>query len=144
MFGHPGKKLIFMGGEFAQWDEWKDAASLDWHLHRRGCRTAGVQRLVARLQPALPRNCPRSTSSTRSGEGFEWIEYDDARNAVLRVGALGARAGEPRGRRRATTPVVRLDGYRIGVPQAGTYRELLNTDAGHLRRRQRRELGPRP
>jgi 1,4-alpha-glucan branching enzyme len=127
MFGHPGKKLIFAGGEFAQRDEWKAEASLDWHL-TQWLPHSGMQRLIGDCN-RLYRELPALHARDASSEGFEWIQYDDARNAVCAWVRWDAR--------RASHAVVacnysgvRLDGYRIGVPQAGTYRELLNTDSG--------------
>jgi 1,4-alpha-glucan branching enzyme len=126
MFGHPGKKLIFAGGEFAQWDEWKDESSLDWHL-TQWLPHHGMQRLIGDCN-RLYRELPALYARDASGEGFDWIQYDDARNAVCAWVRYDAQ--------RASHAVVvcnysgvRLEAYRIGVPHAGTYRELLNTDA---------------
>jgi 1,4-alpha-glucan branching enzyme len=125
--GHPGKKLLFAGCEFAQRDEWKADTSLDWHL-TQWLPHSGVQRLVGDCN-RLYRELPALHARDATADGFEWIQYDDERNAVcawLRYDA-----------KRASHAVVvcnysgiRLDGYRIGVPHAGTYRELINTDAG--------------
>jgi 1,4-alpha-glucan branching enzyme len=126
MFGHPGKKLLFGGGEFAQRDEWKDESSLDWHL-TQWLPHYGMQRLIGDCN-RLYRELPALYARDASGDGFEWIQYDDMRNAVCAWVRYDAQ--------RTSHAVVvcnysgvRLDGYRIGVPQAGTYRELLNTDA---------------
>jgi 1,4-alpha-glucan branching enzyme len=127
MFGHPGKKLIFAGGEFAQWAEWKDESSLDWHL-TQWLPHSGVQRLIGDCN-RLYRDLPALHARDASGEGFEWIAYDDARNAVCAWVRYDAQ-------RMSHAVVVcnysgvRLDNFRIGVPHAGTYRELLNTDSG--------------
>jgi 1,4-alpha-glucan branching enzyme len=127
MFGHPGKKMIFAGGEFAQRDEWKDEASLDWHL-TQWLPHSGMQRLIGDCN-RLYRELPALHERDAAADGFEWIQYEDVRDAVY----AWVRWDAPR----ANHVVVvcnfsgaRLDGYRIGVPQAGTYRELLNTDAG--------------
>ncbi|MBX6313622.1 MAG: 1,4-alpha-glucan branching protein GlgB [Isosphaeraceae bacterium] len=126
MWGHPGKKLLFMGGEFAQWREWKHDESLDWHLlqwesHR------GVQRLITDLN-ALYRAEPALHEVDFEWTGFEWLELHDWENSVL---AFLRRAKAP-GHEIVVvcnfTPVVRYD-YRVGVPAGGFYRELLNTDA---------------
>jgi 1,4-alpha-glucan branching enzyme len=125
MWAHPGKKLIFAGGEFAQRGEWRAEASLDWHLLHG--RHRGVQLLVkdlnrlGRAHGALhERDCEPS--------GFEWIAYDDARSGVVSfIRWDAARAGH----------VVcvcnfsgaRHDDYLLGVPRSGSYSELLNTDA---------------
>ncbi len=127
MFGHPGKKLIFAGGELAQWEEWKDAGSLAWDL-TQWLPHHGMQRLLGDCN-RLYRELPALHARDASGEGFEWIQYDDTRSAVCAWVRYDAQ--------RATHAVVvcnysgvRLDRFRIGVPHAGTYRELLNTDAG--------------
>ena len=125
MWAHPGKKLLFMGQEFAQGREWNFDAGLDWWSlsiawHR------GVQLLV--------RDCNRSYAAERAlherdceGEGFRWLVVDDADNSVfawLRFGVDGAR---PVAVVANFTPVPRA-GYRIGLPHAGRWREILNTD----------------
>jgi 1,4-alpha-glucan branching enzyme len=126
MFGHPGKKLLFAGGEFAQWNEWRDDASLDWHL-TQWLRHSGVQRLVGDCN-RLYRDLPALHERDADPAGFEWIQFDDRRNAVCAWIRFDAT-------RRNHVVVacnfsgVRLDGYRLGVPQAGTYREILNSDA---------------
>ncbi|MEF7613468.1 1,4-alpha-glucan branching protein GlgB [Aquincola sp. MAHUQ-54] len=125
MFGHPGKKLLFMGCEFAQEREWNHDASLDWHLlddpmHR------GVQSLVRDLN-ALYRRTPALHQRDFTPDGFEWLSHDDAHHSVLAFARRGAD-----GRFIVVvcnlTPVVR-EGWRIGVPEPGHYREVLNTDA---------------
>jgi 1,4-alpha-glucan branching enzyme len=126
MFAHPGKKLIFAGGEFGQHDEWRSSTSLDWHLtawppHR------GLQRLIGDLN-RLYRERTALYERDATGEGFEWILHDDRQNAVIAWVRYDAQ--------RASHVVVvanfsgvRIDGYHVGVPQAGTYHEILNTDA---------------
>jgi 1,4-alpha-glucan branching enzyme len=126
MFGHPGKKLLFAGGEIAQWREWNSESSLDWHLTQWPAHS-GMQRLVADCN-RLYRELPALHERDATGDGFAWIQYDDSRNAVcawIRYDAT--RYGH------AIVVCnysgVRLDHYRIGVPHAGTFREVLNTDA---------------
>jgi 1,4-alpha-glucan branching enzyme len=125
MFGHPGKKLLFMGCEFAQVAEWNHDQSLDWHLldeplHR------GMQSLVRDLNK-LYANTPALYQRDFTPDGFEWLDHHDAQHSVLSF------------LRRANdggfiivvcnlTPTVR-PGWRIGVPEPGRYREVLNTDA---------------
>jgi 1,4-alpha-glucan branching enzyme len=126
MFAHPGKKLLFMGGEFGQEREWNHDSSLDWHLladplHR------GMQSLVRDLNGAY-RDLPALHEGDCEAFGFEWIEAGDADNSVFAF-IRRARGGE----RQVVvvsnfTPIVR-QGYRIGVPGPGRYRERLNTDA---------------
>ena len=124
MWGHPGKKLLFMGCEFAQQREWNADASLDWHLTDQPLH-GGVQRLVRDLNTVL-RAYPALHQVDFDARGFEWIAHDDSANSVL---AFARRADD--GRRVLVicnfTPVVR-HGYRIGAPQPGRYRELINTD----------------
>ncbi len=127
MYAHPGKKLLFAGGEFGQWNEWRFNASLDWHL-THWHRHSGLQRLVGDAN-RLYREHPALHARDAEPEGFAWIQFDDARNGVcawLRYDE--AHAGH-------VVVVcnysgVSLSGYRVGVPQAGTYREIFNTDAG--------------
>ena len=125
MWTHPGKKLLFMGGEFAQGAEWNHNHSLDWHLLDIHCHS-GVQRLVQDLNH-LYRNNPALYQHDCNPQGFEWIEADDNHNSVFAF----VRKGEhcpPLVVVINMTPVLR-EAYRIGVPAPGYYRELLNTDA---------------
>ena len=125
MWAHPGKKLIFQGGEFGQWDEWRYNQSLDWHLTQFPLH-GGLSRLVQHLN-RIYKEYPAFYDLDDTHEGFEWIDFHDADNSVvafLRKSSDGqilvfAMNG---------TPVVR-SGYRIGVPLGGYYREILNTDA---------------
>ncbi|HLB33474.1 MAG TPA: 1,4-alpha-glucan branching protein GlgB [Chthoniobacterales bacterium] len=133
MWGHPGKKLIFQGGEFAQRDEWNHDHSLDWHL--LGCDShRGVQKLVQRLNH-IYRSEPALWLLDDRPEGFEWIDFHDSENSVwsfLRRTLSPLVASEaPRGSDLIVivnaTPVVRYH-YRIGVPVAGLYEIILNSD----------------
>ena len=125
MWAHPGKKLLFAGGEFAQRGEWRAQASLDWHVVHGP--HAGVQLLVKDVN-ALTRRLPALHERDMEPAGFEWIAYDDAQSAVVAfVRWDAARDGHVvcvcnfSGARR--------DGYRVGVPRRTTYTEVLNTDA---------------
>jgi 1,4-alpha-glucan branching enzyme len=128
MYAQPGKKLLFMGGEFGQRREWNHDTQLDWDLAGEDGESghAGLQRLVAALnrlhaaEPALHQlDCDAA--------GFEWIDPDDAEHGVLsflrnaangdRIAAVFNLTPEPR------------QGYRLGVPRSGFWRELLNTDS---------------
>ncbi len=125
MWGHPGKKLLFMGCEFAQQREWNADASLDWHLLDHPLHS-GVQRLVRDLN-AVQRAYPALHECDFVARGFEWIAHDDRENSVLSF----VRRAENGDRVLVLcnfTPVVR-HAYRVGVPAAGSYRELINTDA---------------
>jgi 1,4-alpha-glucan branching enzyme len=125
MWAHPGKKLLFMGQEFAQGAEWNHSQSLDWHQldiaeHR------GVQRLVRDLNriyretPALHVNDPRP-------DGFAWIESNDAEAGVYAWVRKGRDGDRPVVAVINMTPIERK--YRLGLPHAGRWREILNTDA---------------
>ncbi|MES3020940.1 MAG: 1,4-alpha-glucan branching protein GlgB [Pseudomonadota bacterium] len=124
MWGHPGKKLLFMGCEFAQAKEWNADASLDWHLLDDPAH-AGVQRLVRDLNNVL-RAYPALHQVDFEQRGFEWISHEDRENSVL---SFVRRADDGSCVLVVCnfTPVCR-PGYRIGVPAAGRYRELINTD----------------
>ncbi|MFM7507613.1 MAG: 1,4-alpha-glucan branching protein GlgB [Rubrivivax sp.] len=127
MWAHPGKKLLFMGGEFAQGREWNHDASLDWHqLHDD--RHAGVQRLVRDLNHLL-RASPALHTQDFTPAGFEWIAHDDARRSLLAFVRHG-RGGEQVLVVCNFAPVVH-QGLRFGVPAAGRWVERLNTDSRH-------------
>ncbi|NLZ41827.1 MAG: 1,4-alpha-glucan branching protein GlgB, partial [Comamonadaceae bacterium] len=127
MWGHPGKKLLFMGGEFAQEREWNHEHSLDWHLLEQP-EHAGVQRLVRDLN-ALYRTTPALHEQDFDAAGFEWIDHDDARRSLLsfvrraRDGALVLVVCN-------FAPVVH-HGLRLGVPAPGRWVERINTDSVH-------------
>ena len=132
MWAHPGKKLLFMGGEFAQSHEFSEARSLDWHLLEQP-KHAQVLRLVSDLN-AIYQRTPALFSADVDPEGFRWIDANDSEQSIasfLRFPQRGKSDGAPRTFVVCVmnaTPVVR-HGYRIGVPCTGTYREILNTDA---------------
>jgi 1,4-alpha-glucan branching enzyme len=126
-YAHPGKKLLFMGSEFAQRSEFTEAGSLDWHLaefapHR------GVQKLVADLNRLYARE-PALHQVEFDWMGFQWIDCNDADNSVLSFLRRGRDPGDLMVVIVNATPVVRGD-YRIGVPEPGFYQEVLNTDSG--------------
>lgn len=126
MYGHPGKKLLFMGDEIAQWKEWHHDESLEWHLLQYRDHQ-GILQLVGDLN-ALYRAEPALHEIDFEWQGFEWLELHDWENSVL---AFLRRAKDPNDSVVVVcnfTPVVR-EGYRIGVPSGGYYREILNTDA---------------
>ena len=125
MWGYPGKKLLFMGGEFAQYREWNANGSLDWDLLRYPSH-AGVQRLVRDLN-TIYRDFPALSRLDYDPAGFEWIIHDDADASVfsfMRCDGDGQFVVVISN----FTPVPRY-GYRIGVPEPGWYREIINTDA---------------
>ncbi len=127
MYGHPGKKLLFMGGEFGQTREWYHEESLDWHLLGMGPYHAGLQRLCQDLNH-LYRREPAMHQVDFESTGFEWIDCSDWEGSIV---SFVRRARDPEEFLVFVsnfTPVVR-HGYRIGAPRGGVYRELLNTDA---------------
>jgi 1,4-alpha-glucan branching enzyme len=128
MWAHPGKKLLFMGCEFAQWNEWNAEVSLDWHLLDQPAH-AGMQRLVRRLNQLL-RSEPALYQLDTQQAGFEWISHDDAAHSLL-VFQRRDRAGRAVVVICNLTPVVR-HGWRIGVPAEGAWHEVLNTDAAEF------------
>ncbi|MFC4161312.1 1,4-alpha-glucan branching protein GlgB [Chitinimonas lacunae] len=125
MWTHPGKKLLFMGGEFAQWREWDHDGALDWQLLDEPAHL-GMQRWVRDLN-RLYRSEPALHALDADPAGFEWMAWDDHHNSVL---SFVRHDGH--GRMALVlcnfTPEVRRD-YRVGVPAAGYWREVLNSDA---------------
>jgi 1,4-alpha-glucan branching enzyme len=127
MYAHPGKKLLFMGDEFAQWREWNHDRSLDWHLLQDPAH-AGIRRYVQDLnrhyqaEPAL-HLCDFDPS------GFRWIDCHDNENSVVSAVRYAPNRREFLVTVFNFTPVPRPE-YRIGVPEAGSYAELLNSDSG--------------
>ena len=125
MWAHPGKKLLFMGGEFGQLQEWGHARSLDWHL-LQDHRHAGLRRLVQHLN-WLYTHEPAFYEIDDSYEGYEWIDFNDSDNSVVSF-IRKSSGGDVLVFVVNATPVVR-ENYRVGVPGAGVYQEILNTDA---------------
>ncbi len=126
MFGHPGKKLLFMGSEFAQWDEWTEAKSLDWHLLQWEPHK-GVQNLVKDLNK-LYRNEPALYEVDSKWEGFEWIDLSDADNSLLSFIRKGKNPEDYLVFILNFTPAYH-NVYRFGVPEARKYEVILNSDS---------------
>jgi 1,4-alpha-glucan branching enzyme len=126
MWTHPGKKLLFMGGEIAQWREWNHDVSLDWHLADYPLH-AGVQQWVRDLNATL-RRTPALHEVDFEGSGFAWVDCTDAENSVLAFLRHPRAGGRPLLVALNLTPVPR-ERYRLGVPHAGRWREVLNSDA---------------
>jgi 1,4-alpha-glucan branching enzyme len=124
MYGQPGKKLLFMGGEFGQWKEWNHDSSLDWQLLQHP-KHDGLRRLVQHLNYTY-KSEPALWQQDDSYEGFEWIDFHDADNSVVSF-LRKSREGETVVFIVNATPMVRYD-YQLGVPHAGFYREIINTD----------------
>ncbi len=129
MWAHPGKKLLFMGCEFAQGREWNFDTSLDWHL-LEGLDNwhNGVQRLVRDLNHCYRQQAPLYERDYRP-DGFEWLVVDDHDNSVFAFARYDSQGNELIAISNFT-PVPRYR-YRIGLSRAGDYREILNTDSHH-------------
>jgi 1,4-alpha-glucan branching enzyme len=125
-YAHPGKKLLFMGQEFAQRHEWTEKHSLDWHLLQYDSHR-GVQHLVSDLNHLYYAE-PALHEVDFDWPGFEWIDANDGDNSVLSFIRRGRKPGDFLVVVLNATPVVRQK-YRIGVPEPGMYREVLNSDA---------------
>jgi 1,4-alpha-glucan branching enzyme len=126
MFGHPGKKLLFMGNEFGQWSEWNHDASLEWHLLAYPYHS-GLQRWVRDLN-TFYRSEPALFELDSDPAGFEWIDCNDNQRSLVSL----LRHGKDRRRHVVFvcnfTPVPRQN-YRVGVPVGGSWREALNSNA---------------
>ncbi|HEX5216874.1 MAG TPA: 1,4-alpha-glucan branching enzyme, partial [Vicinamibacterales bacterium] len=127
MYLHPGKKLLFMGSEFGVWKEWNHDASLEWDLLRQPVH-AGLQRFMRDLNALYARE-PALHEVDFESSGFEWIDCNDHEASVISLIRRGRAASDWIIGALNWTPIIRRD-YRIGVPEPGFYRELLNTDAG--------------
>ena len=127
MYGHPGKKLLFMGGEFGQTREWSHDRSLDWHLLDAGPFHLGLQRLVRDLNGVYRRERALHEVDFEPA-GFEWVDCNDWQSSVVAFLRRGRDPGDVVLVVSNFTPVVRSD-YRVGVPRPGRWRELVNTDA---------------
>jgi 1,4-alpha-glucan branching enzyme len=125
MYGHPGKKLLFMGCEFGQVHEWNHDGELEWELLQLP-RHDGLRRLVQHLNYIYKAE-PALWELDDTYEGFEWIDFHDADNSVVAF-MRRSRDGDVMVFAVNATPLVR-QGYRLGVPDAGFYREIINTDA---------------
>ncbi|MFO1039890.1 MAG: 1,4-alpha-glucan branching protein GlgB [Geminicoccaceae bacterium] len=128
MWTYPGKKLLFMGGEFGQWREWNHDVSLDWHLLDHGPYHQGLHRLIRDLN-RLYRSRVALHEQDNEGGGFEWIDCTDIEKSVIAFVRWGRTPGAHTITVCNFTPVPRY-AYRVGVPGQGWYRECLNSDAG--------------
>jgi 1,4-alpha-glucan branching enzyme len=126
MYGHPGKKLLFMGGEFGQWNEWYHETSLDWHLLEYDTHK-GLQRWVIDINRLL-KSEPALYRKDFSNDGFEWLDLHDWGSSTI---SFLRKSGDPSDTVLVAcnfTPVPR-ENYRVGVPGDGFWEELLNSDA---------------
>lgn len=128
MSAHPGKKLLFMGGEFGQWDEWYHARSLDWHLLESPSHQ-GLLRLTRDLN-RLVLSEPALHEVDFHYSGFEWVDFSDWEQSVVSFLRKAKDADDFLVFVFNFTPV-RRDGYRVGVPAPGYYQEILNTDSSY-------------
>lgn len=127
MMGHPGKKLLFMGGEFAQYSEWSEARSLDWHLLQYADHQE-MQAYVKELNHLYTEE-PAFWAEDFDPNGFQWIECDDAESSIV---SFVRRSKEKELVFLCNfTPVVH-HGFSLGVPQEGVYHERLNSDAARF------------
>ncbi len=131
MWGHPGKKLLFMGAEFGQWSEWNYKESLDWHLLSPPGDERHAQ-LLAYLRDLNHFYTRESALSELDADpaGFSWIDPHDSDNSVISFQRRGKKEEDTLVFISNFTPVVRHQ-YRLGVPFAGVYAEVLNSDAAH-------------
>jgi 1,4-alpha-glucan branching enzyme len=126
MFGHPGKKLLFMGNEFGQWSEWNHDSSLEWHLLKEPFH-AGQKRWVRDLN-TLYRGQPLLHQMDSNSAGFEWVDCTDFQRSIV---SFLRRGRDPNDQLLFVcnfTPVVR-ENYRVGVPLQCYWKEILNSDA---------------
>lgn len=126
MFTQPGKKLLFMGDEIGQWNEWNHETSLDWHLLQYRPHS-GLQKLVQDLA-RLYRNEPALYEMDFESKGFEWIDCNDSLHSVVSYLRRGRSTGDIILIVCNFTPAPHI-GYRIGVPHGGYWQEVLNSDA---------------
>ena len=126
MFAQPGKKLLFMGGEFGQWDEWYHERSLDWHLLAFPPHS-GLQSWVRDLN-RFYRNEPALYEVDSDPSGFEWIDCNDSDQSTVSLLRRGRSSGAEVVVVSNFTPLPRFN-YLVGVPRGGFWKEVLNSDA---------------
>ena len=126
MYTHPGTKLLFQGGEFGQTSEWNFQTSLDWHLLQYDVHK-GAQSLVKDLNKLYKKE-PAMYQKQFSHEGFEWIDHGDHQNSVMTYIRKGENEKDNVIVVLNLTPIPR-ENYRIGIPKAGTLKEIFNSDA---------------
>ena len=126
MWAHPGKKLLFMGGEFGQWREWNETESLDWHLVEKPLH-AGVQSLVRDLNRTYEKHAALWEVDADPA-GFQWIDADNAAENIVSFIRRSPETGKELICVGNFAPVLR-ETYRLGLPRAGKYKLLINTDS---------------
>ena len=128
MWAHPGKKLLFMGGELGEWDEWNYDSSLHWDLLEHADHQ-GVQSLVRDLNRAY-RTQPALYEVDFDASGFRWLEANDAQNNVVAFARLDASGEQPVVCVLNMSPLPRYE-YRVGMPTCCRWRELVNSDSSY-------------
>lgn len=126
MWAHPGKKLLFMGGEFGQWREWNETESLDWHLLEDPPHE-GVRNLIRDLNRAYGPE-PALWEADGESEGFEWLDVDNALENIVAFVRRSTRTGSGIVCVGNFSPLPRM-GYRMGLPRLGEYKAIINTEA---------------
>lgn len=125
MWAHPGKKLLFMGGEFGQWREWNETESLDWHLLDQPLHK-GALTLIKDLNTLYARH-GALWESDGDPSGFSWIEVDNAAENIIAFRRIAPSSGNEIIIVGNFSPLVR-EGHRIGLPLRGSYKQIINTD----------------
>ncbi|MDQ2854741.1 MAG: 1,4-alpha-glucan branching protein GlgB [Acidobacteriota bacterium] len=125
MWAHPGKKLLFMGGEFGQWREWNETQSLDWHLLETPVHR-GIQLLVEDLNKIYKEHGELWTADGEPA-GFQWLEVNNAAENIISFRRISPTTGREIICVGNFSPVIR-EGHRLGLPRAGEYKQILNTD----------------
>ena len=125
MWAHPGKKLLFMGGEFGQWREWAETESLDWHLLDQPVHK-GVLTLIRDLNQLYQKHDALFESDS-DATGFSWIEVDNAAENVIAFRRIAPSTGNEIVIVGNFSPLIR-ENHRIGLPRKGAYKQILNTN----------------
>jgi 1,4-alpha-glucan branching enzyme len=126
MYGHPGKKLLFMGGEIAQWSEWNEATELDWGL-LGNVNHAGVQQMIRDLN-TIYKNEPALYEVDYDWSGFQWIDFSDVDNSIISFIRYSSEKKDFVVCVYNFTPAMH-ENYTFGVPEAGTYKMIFNSDS---------------
>ncbi len=129
LYSHPGKKLLFMGSEFGQWNEWNCNESMDWHLTQYEPHQK-LQKFITKLNN-LYQNTPALYKRDSNWTGFEWIDFSDSESSIISFVRKGCSENEEIICILNLTPVVR-NGYRFGIPQKGHYEVVLNSDSSEF------------
>lgn len=125
MFTHPGTKLLFMGGEYAQYEEWSEDRGLDWHV-LSDTKKQGIQQLVADLN-ILYKSYPALYHKQFESSGFEWAAYDDNENSIIAYCRYGEKEDNPLLIVCNFNPKVHYQ-YHLGIAKLSTWQQILNTD----------------